>query len=123
MMAFVYHGPDAAIDGGLTDMAYMPEYGVAYFFSINSDSGDAFEKITHAIRPYITHNLQKPPVPPPAQLPAYAADYFGWYEPDSPAQNSHIFWHACMDSPGLSSKMANSSCPPLWAGERSIFCR
>jgi len=25
-----------------------------------------------------------PPVPAPAQLPAYAADYAGWYEPDSP---------------------------------------
>jgi CubicO group peptidase (beta-lactamase class C family) len=80
---FVYHGHDGAIDGGLTDVAYMPEYGVGYFFSINSDSDDAFEKITHAMRAYITHSLQKPPVPPPAQLSAYAADYSGWYEPDS----------------------------------------
>ena len=81
---FVYHGHDGGIDGGLTDMAYMPEYGVGYFFSTNSDSGDAFDKITHAIRAYITRNLQKPPVPSPAQLPTYAADYSGWYEPDSP---------------------------------------
>jgi len=89
-MAFVYHGHDAAIDGGLTDMAYMPEYGVAYFFSINSDSGDAFEKITHAIRPYITHNLQKPPVPPPAQLPAYAATTPDGTSP-IPPHRTHIF--------------------------------
>jgi hypothetical protein len=65
-------------------MSYMPDYGVGYFVSINSESDDAFEKITHAMRAYITRNLQKPPVPPPAQLPAYAADYAGWYEPDSP---------------------------------------
>jgi hypothetical protein len=80
---FVYHGHDGGVDGGLTDMAYLPEYGVGYFFSINSESGDAFEKIGKAIRAYMTQNLQKPAVPPVAQLPVDAADYAGWYEPDS----------------------------------------
>jgi hypothetical protein len=81
---FVYHGHDGGVDGGLTDMSYMPDYNVGYFFSINSGSGDAFGKIGRAVRAYITHTLQKPPVPPAAQLPANAADYAGWYEPDSP---------------------------------------
>ena len=45
-------------------MSYMPDYGVGYFFSINSESGDAFEKVGKAIRAYITHSLQKPVVPP-----------------------------------------------------------
>ena len=81
---FVYHGHDGGVDGGLTDMSYMPDYGVGYFFSINSESGDAFEKVGKAVRAYITHSLQKPVVPPVAQLPVNAADYAGWYEPDSP---------------------------------------
>jgi CubicO group peptidase (beta-lactamase class C family) len=81
---FVYHGHDGGVDGGLTDMSYMPDYGVGYFFSINSESGDAFEKVGKAIRAYITHSLQKPVVPPVGQLPVNAADYAGWYEPDSP---------------------------------------
>jgi CubicO group peptidase (beta-lactamase class C family) len=81
---FVYHGHDGGVDGGLSDMSYMPDYGVGYFFSINSESGDAFEKVGKAIRAYITHSLQKPVVPPVAQLPVNAADYAGWYEPDSP---------------------------------------
>jgi CubicO group peptidase (beta-lactamase class C family) len=81
---FVYHGHDGGVDGGLTDMSYMPDYGVGYFFSINSESGDAFEKVGKAVRAYITHSLQKPVVPPVAQLPVNAADYTGWYEPDSP---------------------------------------
>jgi len=81
---FVYHGHDGGVEGGLTEMAYMPEYGVGYFFSINSGSGDAFEKIGKAIRAYLTRNLQKPSLPPVAPLPANAADYAGWYEPDSP---------------------------------------
>src|SRR5450755_262665 len=81
---FVYHGHDGGVEGGITDMSYMPDYGVGYFYSINSGNGDAFDKIGNAIRAYITSNLQKPPVPAVAPLPANAADYAGWYEPNSP---------------------------------------
>ena len=81
---FVYHGHDGGVEGGITDMSYMPDYGVGYFYSINSENGDAFDKIGNAIRGYITSNLQKPPVPAVAPLPANAADYAGWYEPNSP---------------------------------------
>ena len=81
---FVYHGHDGGVEGGLTEMAYMPDYGVGYFFSINSGSGNAFEKIADAIRAYMTNKLQKPPLPAVAALPTDAADYAGWYEPASP---------------------------------------
>lgn len=81
---FVYHGHDGGVEGGITNMAYVPDYGVGYSFSINSGNGDAFDKIAKAIRAYITNNLQKPAVPAPASLPADANDYSGWYEPNSP---------------------------------------
>ncbi len=81
---FVYHGHNGGVDGGLTEMSYMPDYGVGYFYSINTGNADAFGKIDRAIRAYITRNLQKPPVPTVASLPADAASYSGWYEPDSP---------------------------------------
>ena len=81
---FVYHGHNGGVEGGLTDMSYLPEYGVGYFYSINSGNGGAFEKIGDAIRAYITHGLTKPAVPAAAPLPADAQQYAGWYEPDSP---------------------------------------
>jgi CubicO group peptidase (beta-lactamase class C family) len=81
---FVYHGHDGGVDGGLTDMSYMPDYGVGYFFSLNSGSDTAYEKIGKTIRAYITKGLEKPALPPVASLPADVADYAGWYEPDSP---------------------------------------
>ena len=81
---FVYHGHDGGVDGGLTEMAYMADYGVGYFFSINSGSDDAFEKVGKAIRAYIGNKLQRPALPPVAPLPANASDYAGFYEPDSP---------------------------------------
>ena len=56
---------------------------MGYFFSINSGNGDAFEKIGKAIRAYITRNLTKPAIPAPAPLPPNAAEYAGWYVPDS----------------------------------------
>ena len=82
--AFVYHGHDGGVEGGLTDMSYMPGYGIGYFYSINTANGDAFDKIGKAIRAYITNKLEKPAIPPAAPLPANAADYAGWYEMDSP---------------------------------------
>jgi CubicO group peptidase (beta-lactamase class C family) len=81
---FVYHGHDGGVEGGLTDMSYMPDHNVGYFFSINSGNGDAFDKIGKAIRAYITHKLPKPDLPAVVPLPPNAADYAGWYEPDSP---------------------------------------
>jgi len=81
---FVYHGHNGGIDGGLTEMAYMPDLGVGYFYSINSANGEAFNKIGAIIRSYITRDLQKPSLPPTAPLPINATEYAGWYEPDSP---------------------------------------
>ena len=81
---FVYHGHNGGVEGGLTELAYLSDQGVGYFFSINSGNGDAFDKVGKAIRAYVTRNLQKPSLPPVAQLPSNAAEYAGWYEPDSP---------------------------------------
>jgi len=81
---FVYHGHNGGVEGGLTEMAYMPDYAVGYFYSINSGSDDAFEKVGKAIRAYVTRNLEKPALPTAAPLPAKAQEYAGWYEPDSP---------------------------------------
>jgi CubicO group peptidase (beta-lactamase class C family) len=80
---FVYHGHDGGVAGGLTEMAYMPEYGVGYFYSINAANGGSFGKIGETIRAYMTRNLQKPTSPPVAALATNAATYAGWYQPDS----------------------------------------
>jgi CubicO group peptidase (beta-lactamase class C family) len=78
---FVYHGHNGGVDGGITDMSYLPEYNVGYFYSINSANGAAFGKIGDAIRAYITWNLTKPTVPAAGQLPSNAKEWTGWYEP------------------------------------------
>jgi CubicO group peptidase (beta-lactamase class C family) len=81
---FRYHGHSGAVNGGLTEMSYMPEYGVGFFYSINARNSEAFGKIGDAIHAYVTRGLPRPPVPTAAQLPAEAQQYAGWYEPASP---------------------------------------
>jgi len=88
---FVYHGHGGHVPAGLTDMAYLPDDGVGYFYSINTDNGEAFSKIGEAIRAYITRNLARPVVPAAAPLPADAQQYVGWYEPDSPPEAKNYF--------------------------------
>lgn len=83
---FVYHGHDGDVDGGIAEMHYMPDYGVGYFYSINSGSGDANERIGKAIRAYITRDFEKPIPPPVAPLPSYASEFQGWYAADSSPQ-------------------------------------
>jgi CubicO group peptidase (beta-lactamase class C family) len=81
---FAYRGHDGGVQGGLTQVAYMPQYGVGYFYSINSGSGQAFERIGKAIRAYVTRDLPKPLLPAVVSLPSNAVQYGGWYEPVSP---------------------------------------
>ena len=81
---FAYRGHDGGVEGGLTQVAYMPQYGVGYFYSINSGSGEAFQRIGKAIRAYITRDLPKPLLPAVVSLPSNAVQYGGWYEPVSP---------------------------------------
>ncbi|HEY3988242.1 MAG TPA: serine hydrolase [Acidobacteriaceae bacterium] len=88
---FVYHGHNGGVAGGLTEMAYMPDYGVGYSYSINSGSGEAFGKIGDALRAYITRGLTKPAVPAAAPLPADAKQYAGWYQPASPRNQFTYF--------------------------------
>jgi CubicO group peptidase (beta-lactamase class C family) len=88
---FVYHGHDGGVNGGLTNMAYMPEYRVGFFYSINSGNGDAFNKIGDAIRGYVTRSLERPLVAAAAPLPADARQYAGWYQPASPRNQSFYF--------------------------------
>lgn len=79
----VYHGHNGGVEGGLTEMAYMPDYGIGYFYSTNTGNEDAFDKIGKAIRAYLTRDLARPALPPEAPLAAHATDYAGWYEVDA----------------------------------------
>ena len=88
---FVWHGHSGDLMGGLSELWYLPQHGVGYFTSINSDNGGDSFRIGQAVRRYLTRGLPPPAVPPPADIPTSVADYRGWYEPVSPGmQLSHF---------------------------------
>ena len=84
---FVYHGHNGGVEGGLNEMAYLPDQGVGYIFMINSGNGNAFEGISKLVRGYMTRELKKPAVP---ALSAIKSDivrpFLGYVEPAAPRQ-------------------------------------
>lgn len=83
--AFVFHGHQGAVEGGLTEMAYLPDNGRGYAFMINSGSGRAMSRISGLVRHYIIRGLSPPALPPVAIVPAdIRRHYAGYYQFISP---------------------------------------
>lgn len=88
---FTWTGHGGAVEGGLSDLSYMPSYGVGYAFQVNSGIFPAYEEIGRLVRAYLTQGLT-PPVPP-AAVPVSAATrtrFSGWYRVVSP-RAQHIY--------------------------------
>jgi CubicO group peptidase (beta-lactamase class C family) len=83
---FVFHGHNGGVDGGLTELAYLPGAGVGYVFMINTANGRAFSEIGKLVRAYVTRGMEKPAPPPAGPGPSIelAREYSGWYEPINP---------------------------------------
>jgi CubicO group peptidase (beta-lactamase class C family) len=83
--AFVFHGHNGGVMGGLTEMAYLPDYGRGYAVMINSGSGKALIGIGKLVRQYVIRDLTPPPLPPVASVPAELQRHFaGYYQGISP---------------------------------------
>jgi CubicO group peptidase (beta-lactamase class C family) len=84
---FVYHGHNGGVEGGLTELAYLPDRSLGYVFFINSANGDAFEQIGKLVRAYVTRDLPKPSLPSPVGMNVAALrPFLGYAEPVTPRQ-------------------------------------
>lgn len=88
---FVWTGHDGGVNGGLTNMAYIPELGVGYAFMINGDNSDAYFDISRLLRDYLTRDATRSALPPPGTMPEEARVYAGWYRPDNPRAQHFYF--------------------------------
>jgi CubicO group peptidase (beta-lactamase class C family) len=78
---WVNHGHDGALEGGLTQMVYLPETGAGYVVMINTNRFDALGGIAKLLSNELTRNLPPPTNPPVARVPPKVArQYAGWYE-------------------------------------------
>jgi CubicO group peptidase (beta-lactamase class C family) len=83
--AFVFHGHNGGVMGGLTEMAYLPDYGRGYAFMINSGNLKAQRRIGNLVRHYVIRDLTPPALPPAVTVPAeLQRHYEGYYQGISP---------------------------------------
>jgi len=83
--AFVFHGHNGGVMGGLTEMAYFPDYGRGYAIMINSGNGNALKRIGSLVRQYVIRGLKPPTLPPVVSVPdELQRHYAGYYQGISP---------------------------------------
>ena len=81
---FVWHGHNGGVDGGLSEIGYLIEQGVGYFYSINAGNSEAADAIGKELKAFITQELPKPSLPSAVPIRPELADAFrGWYQSDS----------------------------------------
>ncbi|MFI5181106.1 MAG: serine hydrolase [Thermoanaerobaculia bacterium] len=89
---FVWHGHNGGVDGGFSEMLYLPEQGIGYFFSINGGSGRTVEAISKEVQAFLERGLSRPPDPRPWEVPDdLKRRASGWYVPDSPRMEALRF--------------------------------
>jgi CubicO group peptidase (beta-lactamase class C family) len=57
---FVYRCHDGSVDGAITNLSYLPEYGMGYIIMINAENYSAVNQISNLIRDFQTRELTVP---------------------------------------------------------------
>ncbi|PZO08953.1 MAG: hypothetical protein DCF27_06880 [Lysobacteraceae bacterium] len=82
---FLWHGHNGGVDGGLSQMQYLAEHGVGYFFAINTANMGAYREIDKELRAYVARDLRKPVLPAAQPVSQdVAREFQGWYSPINP---------------------------------------
>jgi len=89
---FMWAGHNGEVPGGLTSVAYRPDAGVGYAFTINSSSGAAQHDIDVLVRGYLTLRALPPAPPPVTAISSRARAGTGWYVVDNPRMRRFYFF-------------------------------
>lgn len=88
---WVYREHNGGVNGGLTELAYLPEAGVGHAIMINSDNGQAFREISRLIRAYETRNLKSASVEAEREVSEADRAMAGFYYSINPRQQLGFF--------------------------------
>jgi len=89
--SWVYRSHNGGVNGGLTELAYLPEQKLGYVFMINSGDGVAFGEISDLIRGYQTRDLEQPEIATVGELTAEHRALDGLYYPVNSRQQVSYF--------------------------------
>lgn len=90
---FVFHGHNGGVNGGVSDLSYQPELGVGYAMMINSDSGDALDRISKLIRDFLIQDAKPAGYEKPTtvKVDEKQSAILGYYRPINPRNEMFHF--------------------------------
>ena len=88
---WVYRSHNGGVNGGLTELAYLPEHKIGYVFMINSGDGIAFGEISDLIRGYQTRDLLQPEIATGDNITDEHRALSGLYHPVNSRQQASYF--------------------------------
>jgi CubicO group peptidase (beta-lactamase class C family) len=94
---WVYHSHEGGVNGGLTELAYLPEAGLGHAFMTNSGDYTAFAEISRLIRAYETRDLKQVTISSEHVLSDAGKSIEGYYYPISPRQQVGFFLERVSD--------------------------
>ncbi len=89
--SWVYRSHNGGVNGGLTELAYLPDHKLGYVFMINSGDGRAFGEISDLIRNYQTRDLEPSVVAEGEAFTDAHSAVEGLYYPVNPRQQVSFF--------------------------------
>lgn len=89
--AFQFHGHNGGVNGGASEVIYLPDHGTGAYVAINTNSSGITE-ISKAIKAYLTQNLPSPDFPRPLEISGETiSEYSGFYMPVNPRNEMQRF--------------------------------
>jgi CubicO group peptidase (beta-lactamase class C family) len=89
--SWVYRAHNGGVNGGLTELAYLPEHKLGYVFMINSGDGAAFGEISDLIRNFQTRDLESPEFTAGVGISDGQREFAGYYSPINSRQQISYF--------------------------------
>ena len=88
---WVYREHNGGVNGGLTELAYLPGAGLGHVIMINSDNGEAYKEISRMVRDFETRQLFVKQVDKVREVSNENKDIEGYYYPINPRQQVGYF--------------------------------
>lgn len=89
---WVYREHNGGVNGGLTELAYLPEARLGHVIMTNSDDGQAFQEISDLVRGFETRHLKEKSISREREVSDANREITGYYHSISPRQQIAYFF-------------------------------